>query len=917
MSCLSRHHLHEMNKLQPSTVKEVAARLAGIVNRTPVMTSRTLNQIAGCDVYLKCENFQRVGAFKFRGAYNAVSQLSDEQRRAGVITHSSGNHAQGLALAAKLLGVQAVIVMPENAPANKRAATAGYGARIVSCQAIDREEVTEQLMAEYGYTLIHPYDNDNIILGQSTAAYELFGEVGKLEALFVPVGGGGLISGSALAAAAMSPDCRVVGVEPEIAADANRSWREQEVVTLDHVPETIADGLRTRYIGRRNLNVMLDYVHDMVTVTEDEIVETLDFIWTYLKIIVEPSSAVALAPILAGRFSHIKGPVGVILSGGNVNIPAEELLSREPSLKTPDPKSPKSDPALEKAPKRPRILVLDKFDQDALTVMRKDADVDVLLGLESEELLQKIRDYEALIVSPMQNIDGQVIEYGFKLRAIGCASAHLDNIDVSTARDMGIQVCYVPGGNAAAIAEHTFTRMLTLANQFGDGRLAGKTLGLIGFGGVGQQVAQRAQAFNMKVIVNQPRLTPELVYSSGVEATDLVNLLAQADYVSIHVRFKMETQAIIGASELSQMKETAFLVNSGHTELVDEVALLHALDTGRVAGAALSLFPDEINDLSPVSMALRRHERTIFSPHVTDIIDQQRPNLALAVATEIIELLKRKQASEALSLELVPIEQVTPHEQIDDKRVKRLMGRLEDDGLLVNPPITTFWKGRYVILDGATRFTSFTRLGYQHLIVQVVDAHQPGFELHTWYHAISHDQELWSDLFEQLKLINGLRLISLSGRAIRSALQDRRTLCYFLNRDGQAILAQETEGADRLSLMNALVNAYTSWGSVERTLVTDISRLKVQFPSIQAVAIFPQFIPDEVFDAAAAGNFLPAGLTRFVIPGRILRLNAELSRLRKDEPLSDKLAWFNQFLADKLTRSRLRYYQEPVILLDE
>ena len=916
MNCLSRRP-PKMSKLQPSAVAKIARRLEGIVNRTPVMTSRTLNQRVGCDVYLKCENFQRVGAFKFRGAYNAVSQLNDEQRNAGVITHSSGNHAQGLALAAQLLGVKAVIVMPDDAPSNKRAATAGYGAQIVSCKAIDREKVAADLVAEQGYTMIHPYDNDNIILGQGTAAYELFDEVGELGALFVPVGGGGLISGSALAAAAKSPGCQVIGVEPEIAADANRSWREQRIVTLDQVPGTIADGLRTRYIGQRNLDVMRDYVHDMVTVTEDEIVDTLDFIWTYLKIIVEPSSAVALAPLFAGRFPDIKGRVGIILSGGNVKIPIGEFFPRQRSLNMADPKREKKNTEIEALLKLPRILVIDEFDQSALDVMRQEADVDVLLGLDTEELLRVIQEYQALVVGPHRIIDGQVIEYGFKLQAIGCASAQLDNIDVSTARDMGIHVCYVPGGNAVAIAEHTFTRMLMLANQFGDGHLAGKTLGLIGFGRVGQQVVQRAQAFNMKVIVNQPRLTPELAFSSGVEAVDLVNLLAQADYVSVHVRFMAETQAIIGASELSQMKDTAFLINTGHTELIDEMALLHALDAGRVAGAALSIFPDEISETNPISSMLRRHDRTIISPHVTSIIDQQRPNLALSVAREIVKLLKSKQASEALSLELVPIKKVTPHEQIDDKRVKRLMGRLEEDGLLVNPPLTTYWKGKYVILDGATRFTSFSRLGYQHIIVQVVDAQQPGFELHTWYHAISHEQHLWGELLEKLEQIDGLRLISLSGRAIRPALQDRRTLCYFLKRDGQATLAQATEGADRLTVMNALVNSYTAWGNVERTLVTDLPRLIAQFPSFQAVAIFPQFNPNEVFDAATAGDFLPAGLTRFVIPGRILRLNAELERLKKDEPLSDKLAWFNQFLAEKLTRSRLRYYQEPVILLDE
>ena len=381
-----------LNNLQPSAVLEAAQRLDGIVNRTPVMTSRTLNDRTGCEIFLKCENFQRVGAFKFRGAYNAISQLNKEQKDAGVITHSSGNHAQGVALAARLLGVKAVVVMPEDAPQTKRQATAGYGAQIVPCKAIDREKVTANLVTEKGYTLIHPYDNDNIILGQGTAALELFDEVGELDALFVPVGGGGLISGSALAAAAVSTDCRVVGVEPEIAADANQSWRDGRVVELDHVPQTLADGLRTRYVGRRNLAVMREYVHDMLTVSEEEIAETLAFIWTYLKIIVEPSSAVALAPLLSGRDKLAGKRIGVILSGGNALIPDfGAAIGRHeqeaPRVPTPTLRAAEPDPV-----SRPRILVTCVLDSPALEVLQKRADVDIEIEIEREELLRRIPD---------------------------------------------------------------------------------------------------------------------------------------------------------------------------------------------------------------------------------------------------------------------------------------------------------------------------------------------------------------------------------------------------------------------------------------------------------------------------------------------------------------------------------------------
>lgn len=309
-----------MNEITPQHVQNSLQRLTGVANRTPVMTSRTLDKMAGCRVFLKCENFQRVGAFKFRGAYNAISQLGKSEREAGVITHSSGNHAQGVALAAQLLDVRAVVVMPRNAPEIKRQATAGYGAEIVPCLAEEREEVTEELIAHHGYTLIHPYDNDHIIAGQGTAAWELFDELGALDLLLVPVGGGGLISGSALAASALSPDCRVVGVEPATADDARRSWRQDRVITLQNAPDTIADGLRTRYIGERNLRVMRRYVDDMITVTESEIIDALRFALQRLKIVIEPSAAVALAPLLAGRYAGNNLRAGAILSGGNTDI---------------------------------------------------------------------------------------------------------------------------------------------------------------------------------------------------------------------------------------------------------------------------------------------------------------------------------------------------------------------------------------------------------------------------------------------------------------------------------------------------------------------------------------------------------------------------------------------------------------------
>lgn len=305
-------------------VADAAERLAGVAHVTPVLTSRALDERAGGPVFLKCENFQRIGAFKFRGAYNALSRLAEAPSPpAGVVTHSSGNHAQAVALAARLTHLAAVVVMPEDASTVKRDATRGYGAEIVTCAPTERESTAARLIAERGFTLVHPYDDARIIAGQGTAAWELFEELGELNALdclYVPVGGGGLISGSALAASARAPECRVIGVEPERAADAGRSFREGRIHALAQVPDTIADGLRTRAIGERNLAIMRRHVSGMTTATEDEILLAMRFVWERVKIVIEPSSAVALVPLLCGRTPLGGRRAGVILSGGNVDL---------------------------------------------------------------------------------------------------------------------------------------------------------------------------------------------------------------------------------------------------------------------------------------------------------------------------------------------------------------------------------------------------------------------------------------------------------------------------------------------------------------------------------------------------------------------------------------------------------------------
>lgn len=300
-------------------VRAAAARIEGHANVTPVMTSRTADSLCGAEVFFKCENFQRVGAFKFRGAFNAISRLPDDQRARGVITYSSGNHAQAVALVGRLLGIKTTIVMPADAPATKKAATRDYGAEIVEYdpQTADRQEIAEGLQAEHGFTMIPPFEHEEVIAGQGTAALELIETVGALDMLLVPCGGGGLLSGSAIAARALSPGCCVIGIEPELADDAVRSFKTGRLHTIKN-PPTIADGTRTPSLGKLAFPLILKYVDDMRTVTETAIVEAVRFFFYRMKLVVEPSGALGLAA-LASRAVTPAGRIGVIISGGNID----------------------------------------------------------------------------------------------------------------------------------------------------------------------------------------------------------------------------------------------------------------------------------------------------------------------------------------------------------------------------------------------------------------------------------------------------------------------------------------------------------------------------------------------------------------------------------------------------------------------
>lgn len=309
------------HELGPEAVRRAREILAGVVRRTPVLTVPQLDEETGATLFFKSEHLQHCGAFKFRGAYHALARLSADERARGVLTYSSGNHASGLALAGRILGVPVTIAMPVTTSPVKRALALSYGAELVDCEARDRETVGERVAAERGLAIIPPYDDDAIIAGQGTAALELLEEVPGLDLVLTPVGGGGLLAGTALAAAGWpAPRPRVIGVEPGLGDDAARSFRSGERVTLEQVPATIADGLRTRYLGVRNFAVIRRHVADIVTVEEESIRAALTRLWVWGKQLVEPSSAVPLAGILEGRIAVEGLRVGIVLSGGNCEI---------------------------------------------------------------------------------------------------------------------------------------------------------------------------------------------------------------------------------------------------------------------------------------------------------------------------------------------------------------------------------------------------------------------------------------------------------------------------------------------------------------------------------------------------------------------------------------------------------------------
>jgi phosphoglycerate dehydrogenase-like enzyme len=578
----------------------------------------------------------------------------------------------------------------------------------------------------------------------------------------------------------------------------------------------------------------------------------------------------------------------------------------------------------------PRVLICDPIHPEGVAYLRGYCCVDEHRGpaLTPAELEARIGAYQGIVVAGRTQLPAPVIQRGERLRVIARAGATLENIDVSAALEQGITVVNSPDPDTLAVAEHTWALMLGLARQvapadrlfkLGDWSgaawpptgLAGKTLGIIGYGAIGRQVAKRARAFDMRVLVYQNRLTPELALSPEIPQVELADLMAEADVVSIHLPQHPANEGLIGAAALARMKPTAFLINTARSGIVDEAALLAALQAGRLAGAGLDV---ALGDANP---ALVRHPRVLAAPLRTPGAKDAQRQAALTVCEQVVAVLRQQRSAHNLRLQVVPLDEIVPHEAFNDARVADLAARLVADGRLINPPVAAPSNGKYIILDGATRLTAFKHLGYPHIILQVVDVEREPVQLHTWYHAVRGSGP--AALVERLASVPGLALEPARLSDLVALPLTPGSLGYLAAADGQGyrLAARPTPGYDWLDVLNRMVDAYSRWGRVERTLTTDIEMLAHQYPDFAGLVVFPQFTPQLILDLADLGRTVPAGITRFIIPGRILRLNAPLEMLSADEPLAVKRSWLDNLVRERLSYRHVRYYEEPVVLLDE
>jgi phosphoglycerate dehydrogenase-like enzyme len=577
--------------------------------------------------------------------------------------------------------------------------------------------------------------------------------------------------------------------------------------------------------------------------------------------------------------------------------------------------------------RRSRILVADPIAEAGLDVLRQHFDVDVETELDRERLLEVIGEYEALIVRSATKVTAEVIAAAHRMKVIARAGAGLDTVDVKAALDRGIEVINSPDANTLAVAELTLGLVLSLARNIAPADasmkagkwdksrlaglgLAGKTLGIIGFGRIGQAVASRAAAFGMRVVTNQRTPTPELYLEAGVEPLDLFDLLAQSDFVTVHVPGRPETDGLIDGEALAAMKPTAFLINTSRGSVVDEAALTAALDAGQIAGVALDVWSTEPAIENPLAI----RDDVLATPHLGASTGDAQTSAAEDVARQLVAMLSTRPAESVLPLRFVPLDQVVPHEATDPRRSVRLADKIREEGILRNPPIVAAVGDRYVVLDGATRTDAMRTMGIPHIVVQDVPV-DGGLGLETWHHVV---RAIEPDALRRiLDDIPGVTTEEVDPSEASDRVIESGALCSVRFVAGPALVLSAEGGANRFEALAATSDAYTAAALVSRTLERDLSKVAVWYPDGVALVEYPEFTVEQVLLAARSGRLLPAGVTRFLVPGRVLRLELPIAVLSDDRDLDAKNRWLHDYLAEKERHGRIRYYREPVYLLDE
>lgn len=578
--------------------------------------------------------------------------------------------------------------------------------------------------------------------------------------------------------------------------------------------------------------------------------------------------------------------------------------------------------------RRTRILICDPIARIGIDMLREHFEVDLRHGIHPDELLDVAHKYDAVVIRSATCITPTIIERAPRLKVIGRAGAGLDNIAVDTAETKGIQVVNSPDANSVAVAELTMSMILALARHLpradkglkkgkwekkglmGIG-LAGKTLGIIGFGRIGKEVALRAKAFGMRVLAFQRSPISDSDTQFKVKNTSLKALYGEADFITLHVPKSPQTNGMVGNSEFALMKPSAYLINTSRGTVVDETALLEALDSGSIAGAGIDVYTKE----PATDSALAKHPKVLATPHIAASTEDAQNAAAITIARKIVDVLIEKSSQRnPLSLKVVELKKVIKHENIDPKRVEKLKLRLKDADVFTNPPIVVKNQGRYIVLDGATRTTAFKEMGFKHIIVQVLE-NQKEFVLDSWYHAIRKVRS--SEIIELLKQLPEVSLnISRSDKILEEIL-DHGGLCYLKTADGKVFHIQAANGVNHLDALNKFTNTYIKASYVSRSTNKDIQSLISEFPDLAALVVFPKYEVDQVIQIARAKRALPAGITRFLIPGRVMRLNADLTYLKSERSLAEKNDWLYTLTMEKLASDRVRYYEEPVYLMDE